>query len=616
MKYKSPVIPSEKPSLVQNLLWLLPCFLLVLLQWHTWSSADVWMHLYRGRLIAEGFPILQPDPAFVMPHKVGFYWLFNWLLYRIYDLAGISGVNSLFSLIWTAAFYFAWRLTRPGFWTMLWSIIGILVMHVRFQERPEAFSFLFVMIFIFALVKSKGWWKDKKKALPLALTLGLTQIVWANMHGFFILGPALVLLALFVDAFETALWEPKRKGKFRQPVQSWGGLFVLVVLLGMVSPFGWQNYQWVFEHFRQLHDLRDVIAEFRPLHLTGRLAGSGKFRIFCFAYLGVMALLTLWVLFRRKPLFEVLLAGLGIGLCLVTVRFLPFSFFLLSPIVGLWSTQRKEQSWERKALVFPCILCVLLIVSIGNSTFYRFTSSSARTGVGLTPQLSPVKMSEKLCPRLGDGSLFNESTDGGYLAFHCPQLHLYGHSLHTNSAWSRRYLQVSSLADLAQISDPQPFDGALLEVRIHHNLIVDLLRSEKWELRAVEPCRAFFIRKGGRLDSMERLPFEFFDANRSFREIPFGLCSLNWVSLIGTTARIDLLMDMLNQSSKPVDIPGPLLSMVYEYALFARDRDVAGRALSLSSKAVFPDDAQFQNFQAIQDRAVQEFDLKSEGSPP
>lgn len=568
------------------------------------------MHLYRGRLIADGFPILQPDPAFVMPHKVGFYWLFQWMLYRVYDLGGISGVNVFFSLVWSASLWLAWRLTRPGFWTMIWMIAGILVIHVRFQERPEPLSFLFFMIFTFTLVKSKGWWAERRKVIPLALTLGITQVIWSNIHGFFVLGPALVLLAMAVDIFETSLWKPEHRGKQLVQIKAWGGLFLLVLLLGMASPVGWQNYRWAFDHFTQLQDLRDVIAEFRPLHAVGRLGTINKYKYFSFAYLGIMTLFTLWILIKRprRAILEILLALLGLGLSLLTVRFLPFSLFMLSPIFGLWSKQRETRPWEKKAMLLPGIICTALIVSVVTNEFYRFNSSSARFGAGINPQLAPKAMAQKLCQPPLNGLIFNESTDGGYLAFHCPELHLYGHSLHTNSAWSRRYLQTSNARDLETISEAP--DAALLEIRQHQNLIGELLREGNWELKGIEPCRALFVRKGSRLASLERFPLNFFELGRSFRDIPFGHCSVNWVNAIAAASRVDLLLEMLNQSSASVDVPGPLLSLTYEYALLAGDRNAAGRALELSSKAVFPDDTQLQNFQALQATALQQLDLK------
>lgn len=167
---------------------------------------DFWWHLKTGELILKehklpekdvfSFTSAEEDP--ISPGREKFilrqYWLAQGLMYLTYLKFGFAGIKALRAALLTLTlmllFFSLARRVSP--------IISYGALFLAFDtfsrfsgERPQLFSFLFFMALVLMLERAARGKKDGYLIPPLML-------VWANMHGGFILGD--LIIAVFLIA--------------------------------------------------------------------------------------------------------------------------------------------------------------------------------------------------------------------------------------------------------------------------------------------------------------------------------------------------------------------------------------------------------------------------------
>ncbi|MEE8167998.1 MAG: hypothetical protein V3T58_03890 [Candidatus Hydrothermarchaeales archaeon] len=151
------------------------------------TDYDLWWHLSTGRYILENREIPRID---VFSHtNYGTEWLdHEWLseviFFLSYEALGFKGLVLLKALAILIAFGFLYKrssfFTSPFFNILL--ILAVIEMSKgAWLERPMIFTFALVSVYIYILdLYAKGI--DKLWTLPILMLL------WANLHGGFILG--------------------------------------------------------------------------------------------------------------------------------------------------------------------------------------------------------------------------------------------------------------------------------------------------------------------------------------------------------------------------------------------------------------------------------------------
>jgi hypothetical protein len=120
----------------------------------------------------------------------------------------------------------------------------------RFLERPHIFSYLLLALYLLVLARRRlrgadGWagWREPFLVLPLL------QVLWANLHGGFILGPATVLLAaigLLVDGLLARRDNPAAAvGPLRDAARL-GSLAAVLLASCLLNPYGWELLRFPF----------------------------------------------------------------------------------------------------------------------------------------------------------------------------------------------------------------------------------------------------------------------------------------------------------------------------------------------------------------------------------
>ena len=162
------------------------------------SDSDFWWHLKTGEYIASTHSLPSPDPfsfttstsaaeAVVRQVNLTHEWLAQLILYGAYGALGFPGVILLrVSLLLIFCGISAWVVYRRGMGIDRAIAAGVaagLAVLPSVADRPYLFTFVFIAVFIAVLdgASAKLRW-----ALPVIM------LIWANAHGGFILGLAIL----------------------------------------------------------------------------------------------------------------------------------------------------------------------------------------------------------------------------------------------------------------------------------------------------------------------------------------------------------------------------------------------------------------------------------------
>jgi|Deesub1362A_J573_1020465.scaffolds.fasta_scaffold01646_3 hypothetical protein len=174
---------------------------------------DFWWHIATGRYIVEHKEIPSEDkfsfvteenrskyPATALREKVLMrqYWLAQVIFYYIYTTFGSWGIAATRAILLTLTLWLVYKGLRLFEMSTLPSLslvipVFYVLLHKYSGERPVLFSFLFsVMVFLIIenFLKSRG---------KIIYTLPIVMLIWANLHGGFILGIVFISIYLIIE---------------------------------------------------------------------------------------------------------------------------------------------------------------------------------------------------------------------------------------------------------------------------------------------------------------------------------------------------------------------------------------------------------------------------------
>ncbi|HZS36847.1 MAG TPA: hypothetical protein VFF06_08475, partial [Polyangia bacterium] len=292
------------------------------LQLHPLSDPDTFWHLSLGRaIVAQKSRVLVEPLAFsaftnacVCPE-----WLWEVLTFGVYALSGVKGLIVLLAAIGAAATLALGSLLarfrsgdRPGALIFVGTLVSMVTMS-RMFVRPQLSYLILIPCFLILALRHFAA-PTRWSALPL---LGL-QLLWAQLHGSFVLGLALFAVVLAVE------WRDVKEARIRRV-----HLAVLLALLGvsLTNAYGARFLVYLVDHAGG--DAVRHIDEMRPPSWAG-LQPSAPFAA---AYLALAALSLAGALFARKLWrLEAALALLGAALFATANRFIDVSAILLGPL--------------------------------------------------------------------------------------------------------------------------------------------------------------------------------------------------------------------------------------------------------------------------------------------
>ncbi|HSA84286.1 MAG TPA: hypothetical protein VLF20_05400, partial [Patescibacteria group bacterium] len=282
---------------------------------------DLGRHLKLGELITQCLCVPQTN-LFSYTHPdfpiVNHEWLAEVIFYFIAKTFGLSGllISKIAIIITSAALvYTIARKKGSLFWVTIFSLLGITMFSMRFFVLPELFSYLFIALFLFIIEK----YKTTKKFWLLWL-LPLLELLWVNMHIYFIIGIA--IYSFFV--LETLI----REKKLAKPLVIIGLLLIVVTLVnpsglkGALLPFTFShNYGFPVE------ENKSPLTILTPSSTNANIVYTLIMQIYIFE--------TIVILFALGLLFKAIwkhISSIGNG---ITAAFLGLSYTRCISLFGL-----------------------------------------------------------------------------------------------------------------------------------------------------------------------------------------------------------------------------------------------------------------------------------------
>jgi hypothetical protein len=223
-----PLTPEALARATRQLDWLLIGLLLVLaflVASFAIHNGDFWLHLATGRALAEGtYNVFSgSDPFSYMTEGIRWVnhsWLFDWLVYGLYNLAGGQGLALARALLGLTLAVVLLQIRRPrqSLWAPVVCVgLALLALSPRLLFQPVLVSYLFLGITLYLLLRNTG--TPDAEARPVTFEVSSSGqpvcqsrrhlwllpplfVLWVNLDNWFLLGPltvALVLLGTWLD---------------------------------------------------------------------------------------------------------------------------------------------------------------------------------------------------------------------------------------------------------------------------------------------------------------------------------------------------------------------------------------------------------------------------------
>jgi hypothetical protein len=366
-------------------------------------DSDTGWHIRTGEAILDNLSAPRADTFSYT--RNGQPWLaWEWLSDASFGTAhrfgGLTAVAVLAALviavtIWLSAIL-ALSLGGNLFMTAAAIVVLLGTTSIHWLARPHIFSWLLALVVL--AIAERG-----QRLLYLA---PLIACIWANVHGSFLLAPAILFM------YAVGGWLGKQ-ASIRFAAASLASLVAT-----FVNPYGWRLHAHVFAYLNDDY-LMDHIAEFRSYSF--HTPGAIYVELFLFiAVLGTLALL-------KQRAFGPALLALGLlHISLYSARHLPTAAVLLLPL-SVVALSREAKEWpklraffdysERLQAIDARILGVVPVVLVLALTLAGVDGLARAGRVGFDPSKFPVRAADFLEKQKAGGRIFTRDQWGGYLIY-------------------------------------------------------------------------------------------------------------------------------------------------------------------------------------------------------
>lgn len=384
------------------------------------EDLDLWWLLRTGRYMVEtrSFPTTDPFSATAQGAEwINHAWGFELVLYGVYSLGGTTGLILLQALFAVATFGLLYRVLRAEGvgrgWILAVIALGAMATRGFWSPRPQLVTYLFLALFWGVLREHRDGRGNRLAWLPLV------TLVWANLHGGFILGPALIALCLAAGLAEQAFPGAGGLPDWRRP-RHLALALVGCVAAALANPF---HYRALLFPFQVLGDelARGFITEWAspPFQHPQVLLIEGLL------FLALLLLLRTPGPVRWGDL-AVLVAF--VHLALQAVRNIPLLVILLIPILGRLLAESapgglplllalRDRMRQRLVVTGAAVVAAaaLPVVAWWSLPLQDLRELLPRLGVGANYPSGAVEFLKRERPA---GPLFNDYGWGGYLIWH------------------------------------------------------------------------------------------------------------------------------------------------------------------------------------------------------
>lgn len=506
------------------------------------GDPDLWFHLKTGQLTSETRQLpSEVDPfSFTTPRPIPpgmlkglrTQWLGQVVLYQLFDALGPMGFSILRSLALVSPFviFYIAALRRGASPLAVAALAGapLLVMSLVLYgtfERPQVFSFLLAPL-VYSLAmrmrRTAGYW--------LSVALVVIMALWANLHGGYIIGVALLgavamgsALAMISDRLGFYLIE----GPPRRPV-----LFFLVVVAAMavtlINPAGSLVQDWAAGLVRGLlthpgggalrsGEVMGNVREYMPVwSFYGEPFHQWLYAATACYVLSLAALALKYAVKMRVDLSEALAAIMMMAFGLAYMRGISFALIF----TGLFASISLPALMGRRLLAVAISGGLIIVLMTGHLASTRPWRLDPRPTGGWISGEFPDPPLAFLDEKDVKGRMFNLMSWGGYIIWRSyPRRQVFFDGREINAAMVSEYTRVmEARPGWRGILDAYNVDIILIPVLSSGNGLVSPIifrmatgGPDPWRLVYLRGNYAVFVREAtGTMKAIEccEIPFE------------------------------------------------------------------------------------------------------------
>ena len=420
-KAPSPLQPGPDRWLSRAIRWLdLPHFFTIAIFLTMLIAAiqpvtdpDFWWHLTTGNWILSHGAVPHQDLYTFTVHDhrwITHEWLSEVLMSALYAIGRLPLVSLVFGAVTATGFLLVYRAIdrRVNFVIAGLSLaLGVAAANPIWGPRIQMITFALTAL---TYLWVKRFCEGRSRALYF---LPAVMLLWVNLHAGFVLGYAILGIALLVEGVRYLL---RRPGAMSLPrLRAMAAILAASVAVAIVNPNGWDIYLYPFQTGGSPEQQRLIVEWFSP---NFQMSQIWAFEAMIFLIIGGLALA------RRIEPRQFLLMLVGLGLALHSVRNLSLFMLVAVPALADYAQQARERislRWPRRvpkttpvtfALNLVMIVLVLAIVAAASAP-----SLVQRVDGKLVARDFPVKAADFLVQHPPPGHMLNVYGWGGYLIF-------------------------------------------------------------------------------------------------------------------------------------------------------------------------------------------------------
>jgi hypothetical protein len=381
------------------------------------ADPDLWWHIKAGEIVASTYDVPRQDTysftaqgAKWTDHE----WATNLIFYYVYTIFGDSGLTVFKTLLGLGIAIILFKMAQaPDRGTQLLVLILASEMVACFAlYRPQLVTYLFLAVLLWLMIR-----KEEIAVRGMVFILFLF-VLWANLHGGFLAGLALLAGHAFVSGLRGFLNPQLRAVQWTTA----GRLAFLVVassLATLINPYGYGLWQSLADEMTVNPLNHRYINEWASFYTARSAFGlDGQLTLFM-AFLCVVG----FILRRREWSLEDI--GLAVGtfaLALYSVRNIPF--FALAAAAPLAKSLGAFMSeYQGKALARRLFLLFLGITLMPLFLMTYLVFKDPGPEIRVRPDNmggDPARAVAFIVANQITGNLYNPLAWGGYLIWHLP----------------------------------------------------------------------------------------------------------------------------------------------------------------------------------------------------
>ena len=401
------------------------------------ATEDLPRQMKNGEMILQGdfrpltenlYSYTQTDHYFANHHWL--YGVFTYLLHQAVGWNGMVVFKVLFILL-TFIVLFRAALLKADFWLVaLCSIPAIFVLAGRADLRPEMFGYFFVALYVYLLLKL-----EQQPKTNTIFWIIPAQILWANLHITFPIGPMLVggfLLEKLITSPPIAIGQKFSRAGLKalsqnHLVRKLALLLVILAAVSFLNPLGIKGV--IYSLTANIGSGANgplVSAEVQPLSSTiDSIPKGAGLPLALIKPMMILLGISFLIGYKRRQWFYFLGSIATATMAFYVIRSGPFLaiFFLLAFSANLNRLFLAVKQWVNKQLSYRKLdfeLCfgLLFVVAFGIYLGLNHTdlAGGRETGIGLSKDTE--KIAQFFIKNELKGPIFNDPDIGSYLIWY------------------------------------------------------------------------------------------------------------------------------------------------------------------------------------------------------